>query len=76
MLADAGDDVLQRAPLRRVIEYVVGGEERHVRGACHALPSAKPAQIIAATKHRDAQPHPARGGGGQLFQKNPGLQKR
>ncbi len=31
VLADAGDDVLQRAPLRCVIEHVVGGEQRDVR---------------------------------------------
>jgi hypothetical protein len=28
MLADAGQDILQRPPLRRVIEHVVGGDER------------------------------------------------
>ena len=26
-LADAGQDVLQRTPLRRVIEHVVGGDQ-------------------------------------------------
>ena len=36
MLADAGDDVLQRAPFGRVVEHVVDGDQRHagVAGDC------------------------------------------
>ena len=33
MLADAGEHVLQRAPVRMVVEHVVDGDQRHARGA-------------------------------------------
>ena len=71
MLADAGDDVLQFAPFGRVIEHVIGGEQRHSGGARHALPFAQAAAVIALMGHGDAEPKPAGCGGEKLFQKKP-----
>ena len=55
MLADAGDDVLQFAPLGRVIEHIIGGQQRHTGGARHALPFPQAAAIIALMRHGDSR---------------------
>ncbi len=61
MLADAGDDVLQRPALWRVIEHVVHSNQRNERGIGNILEFCQPATIIAAIKQAGRKPHgPAR----------------
>jgi hypothetical protein len=48
MLADAGEDVLQRPPLRRVVEHVVGRDQRQAIVRTQLHDQAKAACVIAA----------------------------
>ena len=64
VLADAGDDVLQFAPLGRVIQHIIAGQQRHTSGARHALPFAQAAAVIALMRHGDSEPNPAGCGAG------------
>ena len=56
VLADASHDVLQGAPLGRVIEHVAGGEKRHPRRARNGGEPGEAARIIAAIAHAGAEP--------------------
>ena len=56
MLADAGHDVLQGAPFGRVIEHVVGGDQRHARCAGERGEAGEAPRIIAAIEHAGAEP--------------------
>ena len=47
-LPDAGDDVLQEAPLRGVIERVADGDERHLRALGEFGEAAEPARLVGA----------------------------
>ena len=60
MLADAGDDILQLAPLGAVIEHIVGGEQRHICHAGNALPFPQAAAVIALMRHGDPKPDACR----------------
>ncbi len=60
MRADAGDDVLQRAPLRRVIEHVAHRDERHIRRGRERGEAGEPAGVVAAIEHARAEPCRAR----------------
>jgi hypothetical protein len=57
VLADAGDDVLQVPPFRRVIEHVVHGNQRYesIAGNLSQLRHSTP--IIAAIEHAGAEPN-------------------
>ena len=59
MLADAGDDILQRAPLGRVIEHVADRDERHVRCGRERGEAGEPPGVVAAIEHARAEPHRA-----------------
>ncbi len=56
MLADAGDDVLQRTPLGHMIEHVVDGDERHARGAGDAGKTLQAAGVVAMMEHAGGEP--------------------
>ena len=56
VLADAGDDVLQRAPFGRVIEHVIDGDQRHTGVAAMCSKPRKPPGIIAAIKQAGGEP--------------------
>ena len=56
MLADRGHDVLQGAPLGRVIEHVAGGDERHARRAGERGEAGEAPRIVAAVAHAGAEP--------------------
>ena len=58
MLADAGEDILQRAALGRVIEHVVGGKQGNAGGTRYLLPLAQAALVVAAIRHISAEPNP------------------
>ena len=60
MRADAGDDVLQRAPLGRVVEHVAYRDERHIRRSRERGEAREPAGVVAAIEHARAEPHRAR----------------
>ena len=53
---DTGDDVLQFASFRAVIEDIIGGEQRHLRLASNLSPNAQPPQIVAAKRHDSTEP--------------------
>jgi hypothetical protein len=65
VLADAGDDVLQRPPLGRVIEHVVDGNQRDARLGGEPGEAGQPAMVVAAIEHGGGEPDGARRG---LFQ--------
>ncbi len=65
VLADAGDDVLQRAALGRVIEHVVDGDQRHAGLRGDRLEPGQPARIVAAIEHAGGKPDRARRRGTQ-----------
>ena len=50
LLADAGHHILQRAPFGRVIEHVVGGDERQCLRVRQIAPSDRAGRVIAAIK--------------------------
>ncbi len=47
-LADAGDDVLQRAPLGHVVEHVVGGDQRQIVPRGKRGETLQPLGVVAA----------------------------
>ena len=55
MLADAGQDVLQRAPLRRVIEHIVGGDQGQAMLRAELGELADPSCVIAAIEMADGE---------------------
>src|ERR1700674_2309258 len=55
-LADAGDDVLQRPPLGRVIEHVVGRDQRSECVAGDLGEARQPAFVVAAVEYARAEP--------------------
>ena len=61
MLADAGDDILQRPALGRVIEHVVHGDQRNKRAVGDILQLRQPAAVVAAIKHAGREPDRAAG---------------
>src|SRR5438270_358131 len=60
MFRDAGDDILQRAPFRHVIQHVIGGYQRYVLCASEGGQFAQFAAIAFATQHGGGKPHTAR----------------
>ena len=50
MLANASDDILERAAFGHMIEHVIDRDERNERGVGHILQFLQPAAIIAAIK--------------------------
>ena len=62
MLADAGEHVLQLAPVGMVIEHVVDGDQRHAGLARELGAPRKPRAVVAAIEHGGGEPHaPGRG---------------
>jgi hypothetical protein len=60
MLANAGDHILQRPPLRRVVKHIAYRDERN-SGFCRDPGKARqPPGIVAAIEYADAEPHRAR----------------
>ncbi len=57
MLANAGHDILQGTPLRRVIEHVADRDQRHARFAGDRGKPGEAARIIAAIQHAGAKPY-------------------
>src|SRR5690606_24597987 len=62
VLADAGQDVLQRAAFGNVIEDVVGGEQSDAEAAGYPVESGEAAMITGAVNPVGHQPHRAREG--------------
>ena len=61
VLADAGDDILQRAPLGRVIEHVVDGDQRNAGVVARSSASrASRRAIVAAIEHAGGEPDASR----------------
>ena len=56
MLADAGDDILQRPAFRRVIQHVVHGDQRDKRAVGNVPQLRQPAAIVAAIKQTGCEP--------------------
>ena len=48
LLADAGDDVGERAALGRMIVHVVDGDERGAHARAQFIEPAEPARLVAA----------------------------
>ena len=62
MLADAGEHVLQFAPVGVVIEHVVDGDQRHAGLRARVDAQRKPRAVIAAIEHAGGEPHAAGSG--------------
>ena len=56
VLADAGDDILQRPAFGRVIEHVVDGDQRDERAVGDVLQLRQPAAVVAAIKQAGRKP--------------------
>ena len=56
VLADAGDHVLERPAFGRVVEHVVGGEERHAVVAGDAVEEGEAAPVSGAVEPVRHQP--------------------
>ena len=74
VLADAGDDVLERPAFGRVVEHVVGGEKRHAVAAGDAVEEGKATPVAGAVEPVRHQPDIAGEGiveggegGGEVF---------
>ena len=59
VLADAGEHVLQFAPVGMVIEHVVDGDQRHAGMARKLGAAEKPRAVVAAIEHGGGEPHAA-----------------
>ena len=66
--ADAGDDVLQDAPLRHVIEHVAGRDGGHARGLRHVGQLAQPDGIAGPAAQRQREIAAVREVGAQACQ--------
>jgi hypothetical protein len=56
LLANAGQHVLQRTPLRMMIEHLIGREQRHLDGRCQARELRQPAPVIATIDQAGGEP--------------------
>ena len=59
MFTDAGDDILQSAPFRHVIQHIIGGDQRYVLCAGEGAQFAQFAAIAFAMQHGGGKPHTA-----------------
>jgi hypothetical protein len=57
VLADAGHDIVERAPLGRVIEHVVDGNQRDARLAGQRGKPRQAAVVVAAIENARGKPH-------------------
>ena len=62
VLADAGEHVLQLAPVGVMIEHVVDGDQRHAGLPRERARRGEPRAVVAAIEHGGGEPHPARCG--------------
>jgi hypothetical protein len=61
LLADAGDDVGEGAPLRRVVEHVIGGDQRCAGLFAELIEQPEPAGLVAMmTVHAGKKTAPPR----------------
>ena len=65
LLADAGDDVGERAAVGMVIMHVVDGDQRHARLARQVLAAREPRPVAAAIEHRRGEVHATGGCGAE-----------
>ena len=56
VLADAGDDVLQRTPFGRVVEHVIDGDQRHPGVGRNLRKPRKPPVVVAAIEQAGSKP--------------------
>ena len=68
VFADAGQHVLQRAPLGRVIEHVAERDQGHVVFVAQLRQAFDVAPIVAAIEHGCAEPETLGGGLAQALQ--------
>ena len=61
MLANAGDDILQRPAFGHMIKHVIHGDQRNKRAVGHVPELCQPAAVIAAIKQAGSEPHGAAG---------------
>ena len=57
LLADAAQDILQRAARGMMIHHLVGRQQRHAGAGGDALQPPQPAPVVAAIKQARRQPH-------------------
>ena len=65
-LANAGENILQRAARGMVIQHLVGRQQRHAGGCGHALEPPKTPLVVAAVQKARRKPHPVRAAALQL----------
>ncbi len=67
-LANAGENILQRAARGMVIQHLVGRQQRHAGGCGNALEPHKTALVVAAVQQAGCKPHTIRAAALQLIE--------